>query len=69
MVLEWTQQVTVRKGGLVEVIVPSLEEGRTVEVVVREGAHSQLKQRRFGSAKGEGHMTADFDEPLTDFHE
>jgi len=29
--------------------------------------NSQKTQRKFGSAKGKIHMSADFDEPLTDY--
>jgi hypothetical protein len=70
MGLEWTQVAKVRRGGHVEVVIPSLKEGTTVEVVIRdEPSTDSTKKRMFGSAKGQGHMTADFDEPLDDFQE
>ena len=68
MALEWIQTTTVRKGGIIEVVVPSLTEGETVEVLVREG-HGALRRRVFGSAKGQGHMTDDFEAPLDEFRE
>jgi len=65
----WTRVASVGKGGLVEVCVPLLEEGTTVEVVIRDEPAARAKPRKFGSAKGQGRMTADFDEPLAGFHE
>lgn len=68
MALEWEQQATVRKGGLIEVVVPSLAEGETVEVLVRESS-VHARRRVFGSARGQGHMREDFEEPLSEFNE
>jgi hypothetical protein len=69
MALEWTQTATVREGGRVEVILPLLREGTSVEVVVREESPVSTKKRVFGSARGQGHMRVDFEEPLDDFRE
>lgn len=68
MGLEWTQTAIVGKGGSVEVIVPLLEEGVTVEVVVRGNPTTHAK-RRFGSAKGQGFLAHDFDDPFEEFAE
>ena len=66
MAVEWTQAATVRKGGVIEVVCPQLQEGAKVEVVVR-GEGPKNPARRFGSARGQGHMREDFEAPLDDF--
>ena len=69
MSFEWTQRVSVKKGGMIEVCVPTLSEGSAVEVIIRDQPVAPAHKRTFGSAKGQGHMTPDFEEPLEDFAE
>jgi hypothetical protein len=66
---EWTGTTTVLKGGRIEVVVPLLEEGLAVEVVVRRDHPASRSRRKFGSAKGQVVIRADFDEPLDEFEE
>ena len=60
-----TQSVTVQKGGKIVLVVPSLAEGSKVDIVVRPA--SSRGKRKFGSAKGKGHVGVDFETPLDEF--
>ena len=69
MALEWTRVTTVREGGLISVVLPSLQAGTTVEVVIRGDLAPQTRGRKFGSAKGQGRMRDDFEDPIEDFRD
>jgi ATP-dependent Clp protease adapter protein ClpS len=64
----WKLTATVHKGGKIEVTIPSLVEGETVEVLVREPMRHGRK-RTFGSAKRQVHLRSDFEHLLTDFQD
>ena len=71
MISEWRRKTKVQPGGRVEVSLPELPDGETVEVVVRREAKAESNGKRpgFGNARGQIKIAADFDEPLTDFGE
>jgi len=66
---EFHRRTTVKPGGHVEVSVPELRDGETVEVVVRCQANPITNGKRpgFGSARGLIKISDDFGAPLTDF--
>jgi len=69
MISEWRRKTKVKPGGRVEVSLPELPDGETVEVVVRREAKVESNGKRpgFGSARGQFKIADDFDEPITDF--
>ena len=73
MISEWRRKTKVKPGGRVEVSLPELPDGETVEVVVRREAKAESKAESngkrpgFGSAREQIKIADDFDEPLTDF--
>jgi len=69
MIWEWRSKITVKPGGKVEVSLPELEDGQTVEVVIRGNTKSESNGKRpgFGSARGRIKMSDDFDAPIPDF--
>ena len=72
MAQEWHQTAVVHEGGRVEVVVPDLVNGESVEVVVRRNGHTlsdNSQVPRFGSARGRVVMSPDFDAPLEDFRD
>ncbi len=71
MISEWKEKTTVKPGGRVEVVVPDLNGGETVEVVVRRQKTDAEPSRRsgFGSARGRVVIRDDFEEPLEGFRD
>ena len=71
MIWEWKKTTQVKPCGQVEVSVPDLDEGETVDVLVRRAANKAPGGKRpgFGAAKGKIMVRGDYDEPLTDFHD
>ena len=69
MMSEWRRNTKVLPGGRVEVSLPDLPEGESVEVVIRHHATFDPSRKRpgFGSARGQVKIHDDFDEPLNDF--
>lgn len=67
MGLEWIQSTTVQKGGHLELSIPSLVEGTTVEVIVRSPETEALPERVIGLFAGKIRMSDDFDAPLEEF--
>ncbi|MBI1825489.1 MAG: DUF2281 domain-containing protein [Planctomycetes bacterium] len=69
MIWEWRRKTTVKPGGKVEVLLPELSDGQTVEVVIRgeTKAGSNGKRTGFGSASGRIKVGDDFDAPISDF--
>lgn len=70
--MELSQETTVRAGGTVVAVFPSLAEGERVEVIVRSngtkgGAPPTTARGGFGFARGKIEMRDDFDAPLDDF--
>jgi hypothetical protein len=68
MLAQWKQKTTVKQDGRVEVVVPDLKQGQTVEVLV-EFERPDNRPRRPGSAKGKIHIHPDFDQPLPEFED
>lgn len=68
---EFRRRTKVKPGGQVEVSIPELPDGETVEVVIRREAmpDSNGKRPGFGSARGQIKISDDFDKPLADFGE
>lgn len=71
MATQWKHTTVVKAGGLVELTVPDLRAGESVEVTVRRNGNGSpttgQMQPRFGSAKGKIEISDDFDAPLDDF--
>ncbi|MCK4659486.1 MAG: type II toxin-antitoxin system prevent-host-death family antitoxin [Phycisphaerae bacterium] len=61
--------MTVKPGGWVEIVLPELNGGETVEVVVRRRANTVAGTTRpgFGRARGQITIRDDFDDPIEDF--
>jgi hypothetical protein len=66
---EFRRRTKVKPGGFVEVSVPELSDGESVEVVIRRenGTTPNGKRLGFGSARGLIKISDDFDAPLADF--
>lgn len=69
MISEWRRKTKVKPGGRVEVSLPELPDGETVDVVVRRETKTDPNGKRpgFGVARRSIKMSDDFDAPLTDF--
>lgn len=69
MISEWRRTTKVKPGGRVEVSLPELPDGETVDVVVRREAKADPNGKRpgFGSAREKIKIADDFDAPLADF--
>lgn len=67
MTSEWKQNSTVQAGGRVEVVVPGLHGGETVEVSVRFTTPGHNGQRPVGLLSGRVRVAKNFDEPLEEF--
>jgi hypothetical protein len=69
MGIEWKKTAIVKDGGIVEVVLPELQRGDEVEVVVRANGRPSSGPKRpgFASARGLVSMSEDFDAPLDDF--
>lgn len=65
----WRKTAVVSDDGRIEVIVPELRKGDSVDVVVRRngGLGNAGPRTGYGSAAGRVHMRDDFDAPLEDF--
>lgn len=66
---EWKRNTTVLDGGRVELVVPDLRRGESVEVIVRRPPSNTENGHRpgFGAARGQMVMRHDFDAPLDEF--
>ena len=66
---QWKQTMTVKPGGRVEIVLPELNGGETVEVVVRRQANTVAGTTRPGFGRASGRITIrdDFDDPIEDF--
>jgi hypothetical protein len=69
MLSEWKQTTTVKQDGRIEVIVPDLRQGQTVEVLVTFDQPNETRPRRPGTARGKIRIHPDFDQPLPEFEE
>jgi hypothetical protein len=70
MVPEWKQTRTVGEGGRIVVVVPELQGGEVVEVLVRRPPspiQPARGERPIGLLKGQILIKAGFDEPLDEF--
>jgi hypothetical protein len=67
--MEWRQTSTVQGNGLIEVQIPELAAGQSVEVVVRATQPVPGGRRPLGLLRGKVEMMADFDKPLDEFDE
>jgi hypothetical protein len=72
--MTWKQTSTVGEGGRIELVVPDLQPGETVEVQVERkhalpGAAPSDGKREMGFLRGQIWMADDFDAPLEDFAE
>ena len=66
----WTRTQVVGDGGKIELVLPELRAGETVQVSVRRDEPAgRPTSRPMGFLKGKVRMAADFDEPLEDFAE
>jgi len=65
-VVQWRQTSIVRRGGVVEVLIPELAEGEAVDVVVRP-AHHESPDPAPGTVPGTVKTTENFDRPLDEF--
>lgn len=72
MEAEWCKSAKVKEHGRIEVIIPALQEGDSVQVTVRRETPETVEKKPlvFGSARGMIiSISDDFDEPLEDFKE
>jgi hypothetical protein len=67
--MEWRQTSTVHANGLIEVQIPELAAGQSVEVVVRATDPMPSGRRPLGLLRGKMEIMPDFDKPLDEFDE
>ncbi|HEX4795971.1 MAG TPA: hypothetical protein VH370_19440 [Humisphaera sp.] len=65
--MQWRQTSIVRRGGLVEVLIPELAEGQAVDVVVRPANHEPPEPPAAGAVRGVVQTTQNADLQLDEF--